>query len=108
MTATALWVGATLESIAIVGLAGTVYGYRSEVQALREDVEKLSPDVVRLGGRLNQLARYAMDHAELDHEPATRPITLLDRPTPAQLAAPTRPDLQAQPKVPSGRHRAAA
>lgn len=118
MTTTGLWVGGVVLAISFVALAGALYGYRSELLDVRRELDGngdesgLKRKVALLEGRLNQLARRVMDHEQLGHEPVTGPISVLDRPTPAQQVAPTRPDLEAQHPSPQadsyGRHASAA
>jgi hypothetical protein len=115
VTNTGLWVGSMLLLIAFIAMAGTTYGYHNELQELHRELDGdgdeagLKRKTALLEGRLNQLARYVMDHDQLGHA-STGPINM-DRPTLAQIAAPTVPDLEAQhPPVPGaetyGRHHA--
>jgi hypothetical protein len=86
------WSSVALMTFGFVGMACTVYGYSREVSDLRAERDA---DYAELSRRIDGLTS--------DHGPATGPINVLDRPTPAQIGSPTVPDLEAQhPKVPHG------
>jgi hypothetical protein len=86
------WSSVALMTFGFIGMACTVYGYSREVEDLRAERDA---DYAELSNRIDQLGSA--------DGPATGSINVLDRPTPAQIGSPTRPDLEAQhPKVPHG------
>lgn len=88
----------------IVGLGiaiGLIFGFDREVRGCREDVEALGQELAEVRGELALAKRSAQAMALriLQLSDDTGPIAL-DRPTPAQMAAPTRPDLTRQRPTP--------
>jgi hypothetical protein len=88
--------------VAMCGLTGclaAMYYQEGQIQRLQDYAQALADDanmsrrkLVRLNARLDKLER----------PDDTGPIPVLDKPTLAQLAAPTRPDFEAQPPVANG------
>ena len=65
--------------------------------------DRIDTDLDTINRRLEAAGIPGLHHPDATD---TGPINVLDRPTPAQQAAPTRPDLTVRRPVPAGRHRA--
>lgn len=85
-----LWGSFSLIAAAVVIDVIVVARYCKRMDRLESAQEEAGRQHGLLSGRLNQLANVVVDTT------STGPIPLLDRPSPAQIAAPTRPDLEAQ------------
>ena len=106
------WAAVGLQIAALIALAATVYGYSREVSDLRAERDA---DYAEMAARIDALTPTDPATGWIDvltPDPTTGPINVPDRPTPAQIAAPTVPDLQAQHPAPNadsyGRHASAA
>jgi len=94
------WIGLAGGLILLAVTVALIVDVERLHKAHRGNVEAWSDlvsEITRIDGDYNRLWAWLNDTADAD----------LDRPTPAQQAAPTRPDLEAQhPSPQAGRHRA--